>query len=471
MWGLFGRWSGLILLAEFVAACGGSGPVEPEPGSIEVRISTDGPDIDPDGYSVSLDGSATRAAATNDTLVFSAVGHGDHTVSLSGLADNCAVGASNPRDVRVPAGSRVFVSFPVTCDATSGVVRIATATTGRMLDEDGYTLLIDGNVVQPVGLEGSIDFEGVEPGSHELALDGLAENCRTNGDNPRAIDVVAGDTVSVIFSVECVLRGRIAFRSGRDGNREIYVMNADGTDPIRLTNNNFIDQTPSWSPDGTRIVFHAFRELADEIYVMNSDGTAQENITTTPDPAVNIEPQWSPDGTKVVFMSSRSGDPEIYAMNPDGTGVVQLTDHPGLDDQPAWSPDGTKIVFMSARSGNNDIWIMNADGSSPIQVTTHLSIDYMPDWSPQGDRIAFTTEREGNLEVYTIGIDGSDPINISNAPSAIDTRPEWSPDGDYVAFESTRAGDHAIYVVDADGSSPVSLSVHPAGDREPSWLP
>jgi dipeptidyl aminopeptidase/acylaminoacyl peptidase len=76
--------------------------------------------------------------------------------------------------------------------------------------------------------------------------------------------------------------GKIAFTSDRDGNSEIYVMNADGSGQTRLTNDGAIDNEPVWSPDGTKIAFWTERNGPAEIYVMNADGSGQINLTKNP---------------------------------------------------------------------------------------------------------------------------------------------------------------------------------------------
>jgi hypothetical protein len=115
--------------------------------------------------------------------------------------------------------------------------------------------------------------------------------------------------------------GRIAFISKRDGNWEIYVMNADGSGQTNLTNNPAHDWGPSWSPDGRRIAFYSDRDGNWEIYVMNADGSGQTNLTNNP--ADDWGPSWSPDGRRIAFFSDRDGNREIYVMNADGSGQIQ----------------------------------------------------------------------------------------------------------------------------------------------------
>ena len=175
-----------------------------------------------------------------------------------------------------------------------------------------------------------------------------------------------------------VTRPKLVFSSDRDGNSQLYVMNADGSNERRLTRNLAQDGLPSWSPDGERIAFVSNRDGNLEVYVMNADGTGQTRLTN--EPASDQDPTWSPDGTKVAFWSLRDGLAEVYVMNANGTGQTNLTNHPLADNLPTWSPDGTKIAFESSRDGNVEIYVMNADGTGQTNLTNNPAHDLAPDW-------------------------------------------------------------------------------------------
>jgi Tol biopolymer transport system component len=249
---------------------------------------------------------------------------------------------------------------------------------------------------------------------------------------------------------------KIFFDTLRDGNWQIYVMNTDGSNLSNLSNNAFNDGVPSISPDGSRIVFQSTRAGNEEILVMNADGTDVKNLSKNP--AEEALPSWSPDGSKIAFESDRDGNWEIYTMNPDGTDQTRLTISTAQDSRPFWSPDGTKIVYQSGKNRwNMEICVMNADGSNQTRLTENAGINRQPSWSPDGNRIIFISTRDGNHEIYTMNADGSNQTRLTNNQSN-ESWPTWSPDGQQIAFETDRDFDTEIYVMNADGSNPVNLT-------------
>jgi len=263
--------------------------------------------------------------------------------------------------------------------------------------------------------------------------------------------------------------GRIAFVSDRDGNDEIYAMNADGTNQTRLTSNTDPDEAPSWSPDGSKIAYVSGSAYnSEEIFVMNYDGSGQTRLTNNS--ISDRHPDWSPDGTRITFASNRDGNFEIYIMNADGTNLTRLTNNDSLDWRPTWFPDGSKIAFVSERNGGEDILIMNSDGSNQQLLVDGVAEDHWPSWSPDGSKIAFESTRDGDIEIYIIGVDGTSQTRLTNSPG-IDDAPSWSLDGSSLAFQSGRDGNMEIYTMSANGASQENHTNNSSTDVQPNWGP
>ena len=256
--------------------------------------------------------------------------------------------------------------------------------------------------------------------------------------------------------------GRIVFRTTRDGNREIYVVNFDGTDERNLTDHFDQDYQPTWSPDGGQIAFDSNRVVRRQVFVMNADWSGAPRLIT-PLSSSNSLPAWSFDGSRIVFVSDRDGNRDIYVMDSDGGNLIRVTAHTASDWWASWSPDGSRIVFTSNRDGIAEVYVIviGEDLTGGRNLTNNPAGDYRPVWSPDGKRIAFYSWRDGNREVYVMNADGKQLRNITNHP-ADDWYPAWSPDGLRIAFTTLRDGNREVYVMDSDGNRPRNVS-------EPSW--
>lgn len=290
----------------------------------------------------------------------------------------------------------------------------------------------------------------------------------------------------------------IAFVSTRDHGAEstaelflateIYLIDMDGKNPRRLTNNRFSDLYPNISPDGRRIVFESGRlrvsgdpDNLSDLFIMNSDGSNQRHLVR------GSSATWSPDGKHIAYHASASGrgtinrtnpgaatsDSDIFILNIDdflsGKGKPRnLTNDPAMiDEDPDWSPDGKTIAFI--RYGINvphdkatsaEIFLINANGrEKPVRVTQNSIEERGPAWSPDGKQLASTCRINAELQACVMNADGTGmrALTTTSGRSAA-----WSPDGKRIIFHrDVKFGDtedEQLFSVDLSGANEIQLT-------------
>jgi Tol biopolymer transport system component len=483
----------------------------PTTGGLVITSTTTGPVPDADGYTISVDGTASHALGANEALTLEDLVPGIHEIGLDGLAENCSVAEGQSRAVTIVAGQVSQIQFDITCVSPTGSIVVATTTTGSSPDPDGYLLTLIGGESQAVGANATLRLEGLAVGGHVVQLSGQASNCRIDGENPRAVEVVAG-TVTVTFVVTCLgADALIAYVSNAFELQAIFTVRPDGSDLRNLTPPGEFERDPVWSPDGRKILFG--KDF--DIYVMDADGTGRAllsqglpetgSYTWSPDGRMiaftqsgfvddlffqdlwimradgsdqrrlasgGASPSWSPDSRMVAY----EGEGQIRVINADGTGDRSVTNQRFGASGPAWSPRGDRIAFVTAideppdRPAEKHIFLINPDGTGSVNLTRGRGDDEGPVWSPDGSKIAFLfSEGEEGSEVAVMNSDGSGRTNLTRR-SGFDLSPRWSPDGSRIVFHRSDLDDSEIHIMDADGSGRRNLSRSPdTEDYAPDW--
>ncbi len=441
----------------------------PRTGTVRASAITSGAEPDTDGYLLVVGSRTISVVPSNGSLDMTGVPEGDHAVSLASVSDNCAVEAPHPRTVTVGNGQVAIVSFVIAC-VPSAALRLTLRSSGVDVDVNGYELFLSqyGRHVASTRLptNGTVTIGALATGSYTVELLDLAANCVAVPMNRREATLMTGSVTAVTVDIDCSAPGRLAYVGLSGTHSDLYLVNTNGTGVARLTTDGGADLDPAWSPDGTRIAFASAREGNLEIFVMDATGANPVRLTFG---GVNDQPAWSPDGTKIAFVSRSSGNPEIHVMNADGTGEVRLTTENQRDGHPAWSPDGSKIAFDSDRGGSSAIWVMNADGSSPIRLPSGSRGDYYPAWSPDGTRIAYVTGVGSyGTDIWMMNADGSGRVALTVGYEDVQD-PAWSPDGGKIAFTSNYYYYNShIAIVGTDGIL-YTPPTYENGATNPSW--
>ena len=256
---------------------------------------------------------------------------------------------------------------------------------------------------------------------------------------------------------------KIAFMTARNKNRDIYLINPDGSGMERITRHPAMDVGPRWSPTGEQILFESDRDrspLSWDLYLMDADGSNVRRIFAKSKDRRSAA--WSPDGKQIAYTRWEQGINYIYIAPINGKKEERVV----IGSQPSWSPDGTEIAFIEG--GPRDpkrISILN------VQTRKHKFFfpANAPDWvrhvawSPTGDKFAFSwTKNPGDMDaetIYTVNRDGTGVRQILDKKVGRAVEPSWSPSGDALLFHAfDKNDDLQMYKVSLEDGVPVQLT-------------
>jgi TolB protein len=269
--------------------------------------------------------------------------------------------------------------------------------------------------------------------------------------------------------------GRIGYLRPLGGNEppygHLFAVNIDGTGGVDLTPAGYTDvRSFAWSPDGRRVVFSAIQngDLDPELFLMNAEGGDVRRLTDNHLP--DSQPSWSPDSRSIAFTSIRTGLAQVYRMRTDGTGQKRLTAKAVACDSPAWSPRGTLIAFHCS-TASEKIWLMHPDGThvhALLRQTRTMDVD--PAWSPDGRLLAFARSNPPPFwrprGIWTIKPDGAGLRQL--LPNGAD--PTFSRDGKAVAFVWEQNGNQELYTASASGTGIAQITMtYGVVEAAPDW--
>jgi TolB protein len=295
---------------------------------------------------------------------------------------------------------------------------------------------------------------------------------RPDHDMVRLAKLIADDVVRGFTGMPGVAGTEIAFISNRSGDREVWVMDADGGRQRSATRGDSIKAFPDWTPDGGAILYTSYKKKSQPTLYLTSRGEYRAGPILTR--ILGDQPKYrgvfDPKGQYLALVTSLNGAAEIFRVDRKGRDLRRLTRSGAIDISPSWSPDAERIVFVSDRSGSPQLYIMNRDGGDLRRLSFNGDYNTAPSWSPDGKWIVYETRVGGQFDIWLI--DPSGEVNlplISHRRS--DESPCFSPDGRKIAFSSTRRGKADIYVVDLNGENLRRLTSHQGENLQPSWGP
>ena len=292
---------------------------------------------------------------------------------------------------------------------------------------------------------------------------------------------------SVVSPFPAGLSGTLVFSSAAPGpdnpsqRPHLYTLDLrTGVVRALTQGRDFRDESPRWSPDGSRIAFSSTRAGANhDLYVMDADG---RNVTRVTDHAANDQdPSWMPDGRSLVFSSDRDSRGDLYRVWLADRRVDRLTrNFVGRALMPAVSPDGRSVAFAAQTLERLQFWEFQihvldlATGRTRALPGTGGAC--WPSWAPDGRTIANVSLAREPSTLQLRGLDGGGERPLAGDAARWHYYPDWSSDGRWVALsvspEHHDGEDWDLAIVPADGSRPVQrLTTGPGNDRLPDWKP
>lgn len=259
----------------------------------------------------------------------------------------------------------------------------------------------------------------------------------------------------------------IYYVSQRSGNKEIWVMDYDGSNAHAITHLGTISLSPRVSPDNSRLAFSSLgrRGWAIDMYSL----TLNRMVRFASPGGTTLSPAWNADGSRLAFSSSRTGDNEIYTSTPDGADLRRITSFRGPDVSPTWNPKtGSQIAWVSGRTGLPQIYLMDSDGAN-VQRLTDGGYATSPSWSPNGEFLTFAWNRKygpgapGGQDIYIMQIASKRWIQLTHEEGANDF-PSWSPDNRHIVFQRG----NQIWTMLSDGTEQQQLT-HGGSNSMPNW--
>ena len=294
-----------------------------------------------------------------------------------------------------------------------------------------------------------------------------------NQDAPRVGKAIADEIVAAFTGTRGVSDTEIAFVSTRGGTKEIFVADADGTNPRAATKNRSLSSFPDWDPTGNAVVYTSYRHRnRPSLFLVARGPSSPGRILAGLNGGKPIyRGVFDRDGRRLAIVMSSEGNTEIFTVERNGGALKRLTRNRSIDVSPSWSPDGSKIAFVSDRTGAPQVYVMNADGSNQRRLTFQGGYNTGAAWSPDGRWIAYEMQVGGQFDIWLIDPESGASVPLVTNPRS-DEHPTWSPDSRKIAFSSTRRGRSDIYVVDVGGRSEEPLRVTNAGENtSPAWGP
>ena len=304
----------------------------------------------------------------------------------------------------------------------------------------------------------------------------LQKSCPGDGVTRRSVaHQMADEIVRSIVRAPGIAQTKIAFTANGGGsNKELYVMDYDGANLRRVTNDRNLTLRPRWGPNRRALAFTSYRSGWPDVYLM-MDFAASGARRVAAFPGLNTGGAISPDGKRLAVVLSKDGNPDLYVMDLAGGGLTRLTRTPQAEASPCWSPDGSQICFVSDRAGSPQLYVVPAGGGQDRRIT-FSGYKSEPDWaswtmSPDLPDICYTSRMGRQFQICSLNLRTGDE-RVLTADGVDNEDPTWAPDGRHIVFSKTTGHRSSLYILDAFTGRAIELNpnLRVLGDcSTPAW--
>lgn len=279
----------------------------------------------------------------------------------------------------------------------------------------------------------------------------------------------ANEIVAALTGEPGIALTRVVFSRGTGDRRDLWVVDYDGENAMRLTSNRTLNLCPSWRPDAEAIAFTSYHHGEQGLFLLE---TASGKVTRViSQQGLNLGASWSPDGKEILISLSHTGNPEIYRVTPRGDLVARLTAMPSIEVSPCWSPSGQDVVFTSDRTGTPQLYICDRDGAGRRRLTYEGKYNDSAAWSPNGQQIVYATREDVITQLVSIDATGENRRLLTDRRWRNCEDPSWAPDSRHLVFASDRSGTFKLYAMDIVEGSVRQLTFGDEPDITPAWSP
>ncbi len=372
-----------------------------------------------------------------------------HAALVSGLAFSGLLKIVPPEAFLEPEETVGFGRSSLACDSWRGI--------GADALVQGRLEIVSGRLRAHVKiwdtircrLQGEQARKDGDPGQHALLARALAD-----------------DIVQRFAGRRGVASTQIAFISDTEGNKEVFVMEADGSNKRRVTGNGSINLFPGWSPDTNALVYTSFKDGRPDLWLIFRGPRKGAKLLSQP--YEKYRGVWSPNGGPLAVVMNLAGNTDIYSVDEQGNVLERLTNGRSIETSPSWSPDGKRLAFVSDRSGSPQIYVKDLASGRIRRLTYEGSYNASPAWSPTGDWIVYVARTGSSFDLYLIEPESGYTTPLVLHPRS-DEDPAWAPNGRKIVFTSTRRGRYDLYRIDVDGRNLVRLTEGFGSCTNPAW--